>query len=210
MMAVVPRSRPLEIVPLGGLGEFGMNLMVYRYGGDCLIVDAGMMFPGAEHLGVDVVVPNMEFLDDAGTIHAVLLTHGHEDHIGALPFLLARVDAPVYGSPYTLGLVRGRLAEHELDAVPRISVFPASGVPLTLGPFTVETLPVSHSIPQSSMLVVTTPVGRIVHTADFKLDPYPLAGPGTDLAALARLGASGVLALLSDSTNAEVPGFTAG
>ena len=87
-----------------------MNLMVYRYGGDCLVVDAGMMFPGAEHLGVDVVVPNMEFLDDCGTIRAVLLTHGHEDHIGALPYLLARVDAPVYGSPYTLGLVRGRLA----------------------------------------------------------------------------------------------------
>ncbi len=104
-MTFVPRSLPLEIVALGGLGEFGMNLMVYRYGGDCLVVDAGMMFPGAEHLGVDVVVPNMEFLDEAGTIHAVLLTHGHEDHIGALPFLLARRDVPVYGSPYTLGLV---------------------------------------------------------------------------------------------------------
>ena len=187
-----------------------MNMMVYRYGGDCLIVDAGMMFPGAEHLGVDVVVPNMEFLDGCGTIHAVLLTHGHEDHIGALAFLLARIDAPVYGSPYTLGLVRGRLAQHALDAAPRLLPLPERGTPLTIGPFRVETLPVSHSIPQSSMLVLETPVGRIVHTADFKLDPYPLAGPGTDLGRLARLGEEGVLALLSDSTNAELPGFTAG
>ena len=145
MMAAVSRSHPLEIVPLGGLGEFGMNLMVYRYGEDCLVVDAGMMFPGAEHLGVDVVVPNMEFLDEAGTIHAVLLTHGHEDHIGALPFLLARRDVPVYGSPYTLGLVRGRLSEHDLDVAPRLAALPRAGTPLTLGPFTVTTLPVSHS-----------------------------------------------------------------
>jgi ribonuclease J len=210
MMAAVSRSHPLEIVPLGGLGEFGMNLMVYRYGGDCLVVDAGMMFPGAEHLGVDVVVPNMEFLDDAGTIHAVLLTHGHEDHIGALPFLLARRDVPVYGSPYTLGLVRGRLAQHDLETAPRLLALPQTGTPLTLGPFTVTTLPVSHSIPQSAMLVIETPVGRIVHTADFKLDPYPLAGPGTDLGRLARLGEEGVLLLLSDSTNATLPGITAG
>jgi len=205
----VTQATPLEIIPLGGLGEFGMNLMVYRYGGDCLVVDAGMMFPGSEHLGVDVVVPNMEFLEDCGTIHAVILTHGHEDHIGALPFLLARRDVPVYGSPYTLGLVRGRLAEHVLDGAPRLAPLPPSGTPLSFGPFTVDTLPVSHSIPQSAMLVLGTPIGTIVHTADFKLDPYPLAGPGTDLARLARLGERGVLALLSDSTNADRPGFTA-
>ena len=210
MMALVSRSLALEIVPLGGLGEFGMNLMVYRYGGDCLVVDAGMMFPGAEHLGVDVVVPNMEFLDDCGTVHAVVLTHGHEDHIGALPFLLARRDVPVYGSPYTLGLVRGRLAQHSLDVAPRLLALPQDGAAQKLGPFTVTALPVSHSIPQSSMLVLETPVGRVVHTADFKLDPYPLSEPGTDLARLARLGDEGVLALLSDSTNAELPGFTAG
>ena len=210
MMMGVSRPHPLEIAPLGGLGEFGMNLMVYRHDGDCIVVDAGMMFPGAEHLGVDVIVPNMEFLDSCGTIHAVLLTHGHEDHIGALPFLLARRDIPVYGSPYTLGLVRGRLGQHEFQTAPRLAPFPPAGTPLRLGPFTVDTLPVSHSIPQSAMLVIDTPVGRVVHTADFKLDPYPLSGPGTDLARLARLGDEGVLALLSDSTNAEVPGFTAG
>ena len=204
------RPRALEIIPLGGLGEFGMNLMVYRYDGDCVVVDAGMMFPGAEHLGVDVVVPNMEFLDDCGTVHAVLLTHGHEDHIGALPYLLARRDVPVYGAPYTLGLVRGRLTEHDLGAQPRLLPFPPPGRPLDLGPFSIDTLPVSHSIPQSAMLVLRTPVGTVVHTADFKLDPYPLEGPGTDLARLARLGEEGVLALLSDSTNADRPGFTAG
>jgi ribonuclease J len=201
---------PLHIVPLGGLGEFGMNLMVYRSGRECVIVDAGMMFPGAEHLGVDVVVPNMEFLDDCGTIHGVVLTHGHEDHIGALPFLLARRDVPVYGSPYTLGLVRGRLAEHELGPAPRLRLLPAPGVPLALGPFGVETIPVTHSIPQSAMLVMRTPVGTVLHTADFKLDPHPLDGPGTDLARLARLGDEGVLALFADSTNADRPGFTAG
>jgi len=206
----VSRPRPLEIIPLGGLGEFGMNLMVYRHGNDCVVVDAGMMFPGAEHLGVDVVVPNMEFLADCGTIHAVLLTHGHEDHIGAVPFLLARQDVPVYGAPYTLGLVRSRLAEHDVGPKARLLPFPPSGTPLRLGPFTVDTLPVTHSIPQSAMLVLRTPVGTVVHTADFKLDPYPLDGPGTDLARLAALGAEGVLALLSDSTNADRAGFTAG
>jgi len=201
---------PLHIVPLGGLGEFGMNLMLYRSGRECLIVDAGMMFPGAEHLGVDVVVPNMEFLDDCGTIHGVVLTHGHEDHIGALPFLLARQDVPVYGSPYTLGLVRGRLAEHELGPAPRLLSLPRAGARLALGPFAIETVPVTHSIPQSAMLVIRTPVGTILHTADFKLDPHPLDGPGTDLLRLARLGDEGVLALFADSTNADRPGFTAG
>ena len=204
------RPHRLEIVPLGGLGEFGMNLMVYRYGGDCLVVDAGMMFPGAEHLGVDVVVPNMEFLETCGTIHGVVLTHGHEDHIGALPFLLARHDVPVYGAPYTLGLVRGRLTDHDLGPRPALRPLPPPATPLVLGPFTVEAIPVTHSIPQSAMLVVRTPVGIVVHTADFKMDPFPLDGPGTDHARLARLGDEGVLALLSDSTNAERPGFTAG
>ena len=203
-------SPPLEIIPLGGLGEFGMNLMVYRLGGEVVLVDAGMMFPGAEHLGVDVVVPAMEFLDDCGTIHALLLTHGHEDHIGAIPFLLARRDVPVYGAPFTLGLVRGRLAEHDLPAAPRLLPLPRPGTPLTLGPFTVEPVPVSHSIPHAAMLVVRTSLGTIVHTGDFKLDPFPIDGEGTDLATLARLGDEGVLALLSDSTNAERPGFTPG
>ncbi len=200
----------LEIVPLGGLGEFGMNLMVYRWGDDCLVVDSGLMFPGAEHLGVDVVIPNLSFLDACGTIHGVILTHGHEDHIGALPFLLARHDVPVWSTPFTLGLVRRRLAEHPLETQPRLHVFPPSGEPLRLGPFVVETVPVAHSIPQSVLIVLRTPLGTVVHTADFKLDPTPPDGVGADLGRLSRLGDEGVLALLSDSTNAERPGFTRG
>jgi len=203
-------TTPLEIVPLGGLGEFGMNLMVFRHGSDCVVVDAGMMFPGAEHLGVDVVIPNMDYLETCGTIHGVVLTHGHEDHIGALPFLLARHDVPVWGTPYTLGLVRGRLEEHDHGPLADLRALPPAGETLRLGPFAIEALPVAHSIPQSRMLVIGTPLGTIVHTADLKLDPRPLDGEGTDLARLARLGEHGVLVLLSDSTNADRPGVTPG
>jgi ribonuclease J len=206
----LPHPNHLEIIPLGGLGEFGMNLMVYRFGRDCVIVDAGMMFPGNEHLGVDVVIPKLDFLEDCGTLHAVVLTHGHEDHIGALPFLLARRDVPVYGMPLTLGLVRHRLQEHDLARTTRLLPLPANGGPLRLGPFELETVPVAHSIPHAVMLVLRTPLGVVVHTADFKLDPAPPDGAGTDLRRLARLGEEGVLALLSDSTNADRVGFTAG
>ncbi len=202
------RTGFLEIIPLGGLGEFGMNLMLYRHGKDCLVVDTGMMFPGAEHLGVDVVIPNLSFLDTCGTLHGVVLTHGHEDHIGALPFLLARNDVPVYATPFTLGLVRSGLSEHRLDSAPALRPLPERG--LTLGPFAIETLPVAHSIPHAVMLVLRTPVGTVVHTADFKLDATPLDGVGTDLGRLARLGEEGVLLVLSDSTNAERAGFTPG
>lgn len=183
--------------------------MVFRLGDDCLVVDAGMMFPGAEHLGVDVVIPDMTFLETCGTIHALVLTHGHEDHIGSVPFLLARHDVPVYGTPYTLGLVRARLAEHDLSRNLPLRPLPTSGAPVVLGPFSVEAIPVTHSIPQSTMLAIRTPAGTVVHTADFKLDPFPIGGDGTDLARLARLGDEGILALLSDSTNADRPGFTA-
>jgi ribonuclease J len=200
----------IEIVPLGGLGEFGMNLMLYRHGKDCIVVDAGMMFPGAEHLGVDVVIPNLSYLDQCGTLHGVVLTHGHEDHTGALPYLLARREVPVHAAPFTLGLVRNRLFEHDLAVRDLLRPLPTGGAPLTLGPFSVETLPVTHSIPQAAMLVLRTPVGTIVHTADFKLDPTPPDGVSADLSALARLGNEGVLALLSDSTNADRPGFTPG
>lgn len=185
-----------------------MNLMVYRWGDDCLVVDAGMMFPGEEHLGIDVVIPDLSFLDGCGSLHGLVVTHGHEDHVGALPYLLQRHDLPVHASPYTLGLIRRRLAEH--PELGRPALRPLDDGPLALGPFTVEALPVAHSIPQSRLLVVRTPLGSVVHTADFKLDPAPVDGVGTDLDALARLGQRGVLALLSDSTNADRPGTTPG
>jgi len=207
----LPQAVPrLELIPLGGLGEFGMNLMVFRHGDDCMVIDAGMMFPGAEHLGVDVIIPELGFLDVCGTIHGVVLTHGHEDHIGALPWLLARHEVPIWCTPYTRGLVRARLAEHDLLGERTLLRLPELGGEVRVGPFTVETVPVAHSIPQAVMLAVHTPVGTVVHTADFKLDPDPLDGVATDLRKLARLGEAGVLALLSDSTNAELPGFTPG
>ena len=199
-------TQPLEIIPLGGLGEFGMNLMVYRHAGECIVVDAGMMFPGEAHLGVDVVVPDLAFLEDCGTIHGIVLTHGHEDHIGAVPYVLARHDLPVLAPPHARGLVEARLAEHPAIEAPRLTTLPPDGTPVPLGPFVLETIRAAHSIPQSKMLVLRTPVGTVLHTADFKIDDAPPGGESTDLERLARLGHEGVLALLSDSTNADQPG----
>jgi ribonuclease J len=200
----------LELIPLGGLGEFGMNLLVVRVGRDCLVIDAGMMFPGAEHLGVDVVIPNLSFLEHCGTVHGVVLTHGHEDHIGALPWLLAQHDVPVYATPFTAGLVRSRLGEHDLPYGSCLRPIAPDGTTLRIGPFHVEALPVAHSIPHAVMLALRTALGTVVHTADFKLDPQPLDGATVDLGRLSRLGDEGVLVLLSDSTNAERRGFTPG
>jgi ribonuclease J len=204
----VSRSSHLEIVALGGLGEFGMNLMLYRHGDDCIVVDAGIMFPRQEHLGVEVIVPEMSFLESCGTLHGVILTHGHEDHIGAVPYLLARHDVPVFSTEYTRELVRARLSQHDGVRDPRLKLLPPDGQTRTFGPFAVETLPAAHSIPRAKMLALHTPAGVVVHTADFKLDPVPAAGAGTDLGRLAQLGRDGVLALMSDSTNADRPGFT--
>lgn len=184
-----------------------MNLMIYRHGDDCLLVDAGIMFPGEEHLGVDVVVPDLSFLEQCGTIHGLVLTHGHEDHIGALPHVLARRDLPIYCSPYTGGLIRSR---ERGNGPCEIRALPGRDEHVGIGPFTVETIHVAHSIPQSRMIVLRTPVGTLLHTADFKLDPSPPDEPGSDLTRLGELGKEGVLALLSDSTNAEIPGFTPG
>jgi ribonuclease J len=160
--------------------------MVYRHGEDCLVVDAGMMFPGVEHLGVDVVIPDLTFLEDCGTIHGVVLTHGHEDHIGALPFLLERHDVPVYATPLTAALVRRRLAEHDLDPNHALRTLPTDGEALNLGPFTVETLPVAHSIPHSVMLVCVTaptPNGPALHRASAR------SPPRSTLCSIGRVGA---------------------
>lgn len=196
----------LEVIPLGGLGEFGMNLLVYRHGRDCLVVDAGMMFPRDDSTGIDAIVPDLSFLEHAGTLHGVVLTHGHEDHLGALPYLLRRHDLPVVATPYATDLLRLRLAERAPGYVPRTVDLDAA--PVRLGPFEVEAVPVSHSIPEARALAIRTPAGLVVHTADFKLDPTPVEGQQTDLAAFARLAREGVLLLCSDSTNAGVPGIT--
>ncbi len=187
-----------------------MNLMLYRWGGDALIVDAGMMFPGDYLPGVDFVLPDLSFLDDAGRIRGIVLTHAHEDHVGAVPYLLDRHALPVWGSPYTIELLRRRLAQRETSAAPDLRLLPDSPHSVNIGPFEVEAVAVAHSVPQSRLIVLGTPAGRVVHSGDFKLDPDPPDGQGTDRERLIEIGREGVLALLSDSTNAEVPGSTAG
>jgi ribonuclease J len=199
---------PLNIIPLGGLGEIGLNMMVFEQGDDIIVVDCGLMFPGDSLPGVDYVIPDFSYLlDKRDRVRGVVLTHGHEDHIGALPYFLERVPAPVYATPLTLGLVREKLFEYDLgDRVPLERI--AAGSTLRLGPFELEFIRVSHSIVDSLALAITTEIGTVIHTGDFKLDPTPVDGERADLAAFARYGDRGVLALLSDSTNVERTGHT--
>jgi ribonuclease J len=198
----------LQVIPLGGLGEFGMNMTAIRYGQDMIVVDVGMMFPDAELLGVDLVMPDLTFLkENQAQIRAVVLTHGHEDHIGAVPYFLSEIDVPVYGTAFTLALVDRRLEEYDLEQEPRfIKVKPKQIV--EIGPFKVEFIHVTHSIVSAVALAITTPMGVIIHTGDFKVDPTPTDNELFDLHTLADYGKRGVLLLLSDSTNADRPGYT--
>lgn len=204
--AALRSNSPLQIVALGGLGEIGMNMMVYQHGDDIVIVDSGLMFPDAEMPGVDYVIPDISYLRGrAGQIRGILLTHGHEDHIGALPFVLQELQVPVYGTALTLGFVAEKLREHKIEADLRV-VKPRDTV--TLGCFSVEFLRVAHSVVDGCGLAIRTPEGVVIHTGDFKLDQTPVDGELTDLASFARYGNEGVLALLSDSTNVEREGYT--
>jgi ribonuclease J len=190
------------------LGEFGMNMMAVEYGSHIIVIDCGLMFPDAELLGVDVVIPDITYLrENRERVRAIILTHAHEDHIGALPYVLDEIDAPVYGAPFTLALVRGKLKEHELaDLVELREMLPSQ--PFDVGPFHVELIHLTHSIIDSGALAITTPVGTMIHTGDFKFDPTPTDGRVSDLHTLADYGRKGVLALFSDSTNSERPGMT--
>src|SRR5580704_2301773 len=201
-------DKKLQVIPLGGLGEFGMNSMALRYGDDIIVLDAGMMFPDAELMGVDIVTPDFGYLvQNAAHVRGLILTHGHEDHIGGIPFLLAQVSMPVYGTAFTLALVERRLEEHEmLDDVDLKTVKP--GEHLVLGPFSIEFIHVTHSIVSSVALAITTPLGVVIHTGDFKVDPTPTDNNLFDLHTLAEYGKRGVLLLLSDSTNVDRPGYT--
>jgi ribonuclease J len=198
----------LQLVPLGGLGEFGMNSMAIRYGDDIVVVDAGMMFPDAELLGVDIVTPDFAYLHkNREHVRALILTHGHEDHIGAVPFLLSELNIPVYGTAFTLALVERRLEEHEsVENVKFHKVKPGDKV--EIGPFSIEFIHVTHSIVSSTALAITTPLGVIIHTGDFKVDPTPTDNELFDLHTLADYGKRGVLLLMSDSTNVDRPGYT--
>jgi ribonuclease J len=206
--AGVSTSNQMEIVPLGGLGEFGMNMMSIRFGEDIVVVDAGLMFPRDDLLGVDLVIPDFAYLlENKERVRAVLLTHGHEDHIGALPYLLKDLRVPVYGTPLTLGFARGRLSENGLlEETELTSVQPRDT--LDFGDLHIEFLCMTHSIADSLGLAITTPVGTVIHTGDFKFDQSPPNWYVTDYARLSQFGEQGVVALFSDSTNSERPGFT--
>src|SRR5436305_6115906 len=197
----------LEIVPLGGLGEFGMNMLALSWGDTTIVVDAGVMFPDPELLGVDRIIPDLTYLQQKGRVAALVLTHGHEDHIGGVPHVLPLVDGPVYGTPLTLALVEPKLQEHGLDGSHELkTVRPRDRV--TVGPFEIEFIRVTHSIPDCVALAIHTPAGVVVHTGDFKIDQTPIDGEHFDVHRFAELGASGVLALFADSTNIDRRGFT--
>ena len=201
-------SDALRIVPLGGLGEVGKNMTVYETGGETIVVDAGIAFPRDEHLGVDLLLPDIGYLEGR-RIRAVVLTHGHEDHVGGLPYLLREVDVDaVVATPLTLGLVKSKLDEHGLGQKAELIEADPEAEPLVLGPFRIEFVRVAHSIPDSVSLVIETAAGRVVHTGDWKLDHTPVDGLKTDVGKLAEIGNRGVDLLLGDSTNAERPGHT--
>ena len=198
----------LQIIPLGGCGEFGMNMTAIRYGDDIIVIDSGMMFPEAELLGVDLVMPDLSFLkENQQFVRALILTHGHEDHIGAVPYFLSDIGVPVYGTDFTLALVERRLEEYDLEEEPRLIHIKPKQI-LDIGPFKIEFIRVTHSIVSAVALAITTPLGVVIHTGDFKVDPTPTDNELFDLHTLADYGKRGVLLLLSDSTNADRPGFT--
>jgi ribonuclease J len=198
----------LQVVPLGGLGEFGMNCMAVRWGEDIIVIDAGLMFPEAELLGVDIVVPDISYLtENRHRVRAIILTHGHEDHIGALPWILSELKVPVWGTEFTLAYVEDKLEEHELLDDADLREIKA-GERFRVGPFTIHPIQVTHSLVDCVALAIHTPLGVIVHTGDFKVDPTPTDNRLFDLHSFAEYGKEGVLALFQDSTNVERKGYT--
>jgi ribonuclease J len=198
----------LRIIPLGGLGEIGKNMMALEYGNDILVVDAGLMFPSEEMLGVDLLIPDISYLlARQNKVRGIVITHGHEDHIGALPYILSRITPPVYATKFTRELIMVELKQRGLKTGAKLNVV-SPGSKITLGQFAIEFFSVCHSIPDSVGLVIHTPLGTVVHSGDFKIDYTPTLCEATNFNQLASLGAKGVLALLSDSTYAELPGYT--
>lgn len=199
---------PIRLTMLGGMNEIGKNITLFEYGDDAFIIDCGMAFPDDNMPGVDIVLPDFSHIEKvADRIRGVVLTHGHEDHIGALPYLLKQFNFPIFGTKLTLALVENKLKEHGLAKQARMNVVQAGGV-TTFGKISVEFINVNHSIPDAVALAIKTPIGYVVHTGDFKIDCTPISGTMMDLARLGELGKEGVLALMADSTNAERPGYT--
>jgi len=198
----------LKIIPLGGAGEIGKNMTLVEYDGAILVIDAGLMFPESDMLGVDIVIPDITYLlEHRDQVRGIVITHGHEDHIGALPHILPRLNVPIYATTLTRGLIEVKLKSHKLLKDTTLHTIQTRDT-IQLDPFTIETFHVSHSVPDGIGLAIHTPVGTIVHSGDFKFDPSPVDGQLTDFAKLAEVGGRGVLALLSDSTNADSPGHT--
>jgi ribonuclease J len=199
---------PLRVIPLGGLGEIGKNMMVIEYGDEAVVIDSGVLFPEENMPGVDFVIPDVTYLvENSDKVKAILITHGHEDHIGALPYVLDRIDVPIYSSRLTHGLITVKLREHGRLADARLNVVEPHE-PFTIGKLGVEFFRVCHSIPDAMGIAIRTPIGLVIHTGDFKVDHTPVDGKATDFSALARMAEEGVLLLCSDSTYAEVEGYT--
>ncbi len=202
------KKSKLKIIPLGGLDEIGKNMTVFEYGNDMILLDCGMAFPDEELLGIDIVIPDYTYvLKNKDRLRGIVLTHGHEDHIGALPYLLKEINVPVYGTNLTLGLVQNKLKEHNLLSVAKLNIV-LPGDTIKLGTFSIEFIRSNHSIADAVALAIHTPLGVVLHTGDFKIDSTPIEGEMIDLARIGELGKKGVLALMSDSTNAERSGFT--
>jgi len=197
----------VQIIPLGGLGEIGKNMTVFRYGDDIILIDAGLMFPEDDMLGIDLVIPDITYLiENQDKVKGIFLTHGHEDHIGALPYVMKQIDCPVYGTALTLGILQGRLKENGVGNENLHVVKP--GDKINAGAFKLDFIRVNHSIPDAVAIAITTPIGVIIHTGDFKIDHTPVDGQVMEFNKFAEYGDRGVLCLLADSTNAERPGFT--
>jgi ribonuclease J len=202
------KKNTLKVIPLGGLEEIGKNMTVFEYGENMFVVDCGLAFPEDEMLGIDLVIPDVTYIEkNSEKLKGIIVTHGHEDHIGALPYVLKRVNAPVYGTELTLALIENKLAEHQMQNEVTLKIIKA-GQTIQLGAFKIEFIRSTHSIADSVALAIDTPVGMILHTSDFKIDQTPIEGEPIDLARIAEIGKKGVLLLMADSTNVERPGYT--